>query len=398
MRHFFYFLMSLGLLAGQSFGGTRATAVATVVDGLVVSIAVTSGGSGYLTPPGVSFSGVAGSGATAVARLNADHVESVAVGNSGSGYTEGVIVLIDSPPELLRLEVELGPKLRVFGEIGTWNRVEWSAKLGPEARWERLADVVITTNGVEVVDGISGQATRFYRATEAPRPVGPAGYVWITAGAFEMGSPPEESNRDSDEVLHSVRIRPGFWMSDHETTQGEFESVMERNPSYFEGTTLPVDTVTWAEAMEYCQRLTEKEGAEGRIGAGWVYRLPTEAEWEYAYRAGTTGATPGVVDAMAWTANNSENRTHDVRTKQANDWGLYDMGGNVWEWCADWYGDYPTEEITNPLGAVEGSSRVVRGGSWFFDDEDCRAAFRRCFVPGFRFYALGFRPILGRIR
>ncbi len=392
-----FYLIILGLSGVQSFGGTRATAVATVVEGSIVSIAVTSGGSGYSTPPGVSFSSGVGDGATATATLVGDRVERIIVVNAGSGYPAEVIVWIELPPEDLRLEMEPFQKIRILGPVGVWNRLEWSPRLGSDASWQLVEEFLMTTNGVVVALEVSGVATRFYRATEAQPPVGPAGFVWIASGVFEMGSPPDEADRDSDEVQHRVRITSGFWMSDHETTQAEFEAVMERNPSYFEGSNHPVETVTWADATEYCQRLTAKESGTGKFGVGWGYRLPTEAEWEYAYRAGTTSAIPGEADAIAWTSSNSDNQTHEVRTKQANPWGLYDMGGNVWEWCSDWYDEYPIVEAMNPGGALEGSWRVVRGGSWFFDEADCRAAYRRCFVPGFRFYALGFRPVLGRL-
>ena len=187
-------------------------------------------------------------------------------------------------------------------------------------------------------------------------------------------------------------------MSDHETTQAEYESVMGSNPSGFKGSSLPVEQVSWDDAVSYCARLTVRELAAGRIEAGQAYRLPTEAEWEYAARAGTTGAHAGELGSMGWYEDNSGTKTHAVKGKQANGWGLYDMHGNVLEWCADWYGDYPSESVTDPTGATSGSDRVFRGGCWNFEARNCRSAYRFRFVPGFRNFNLGFRSVLSSVR
>ena len=221
---------------------------------------------------------------------------------------------------------------------------------------------------------------------------------WIPGGRFEMGSSTGEEGRDSDEVQHEVVLTWGFFLAETECTQGQWEMVMGRNPSNFKGPNRPVEQVSWGEAMEYCRKLTTKQRAEGLLPSGWEWRLPTEAEWEYAARAGTTGPRYGELDAIAWWDGNSGNQTHAVKQKAANAWGLHDMMGNVWEWCSDWSGDYPTGSVTNPTGPSSGSLRAVRGGGWSDDARRARAAFRRRRDPGNRFNYLCFRPALSSVR
>jgi formylglycine-generating enzyme required for sulfatase activity len=221
---------------------------------------------------------------------------------------------------------------------------------------------------------------------------------WIPAGRFTMGSPTSEEGRSWDEVAHEVVLSRGFFMAETECTQGQWEAVMGGNPSHFKGKDRPVEKVSWEETVEFCRKLTLKQRQEGLLPEGWEWRLPTEAEWEYAARAGTTGARHGELDAIAWHGGNSGNETHGVKGKQANAWGLYDMVGNVWEWCGDWYGDYPTGSVTDPTGPGSGSFRVSRGGSWFGVAWFARSAFRNGLGPGFRNNDLGFRPALSLVR
>ena len=196
---------------------------------------------------------------------------------------------------------------------------------------------------------------------------------------------------DKDETPHKVKLTKSFWLGRTEVTQGQWEAVMGNNPSKFKGDpNLPVEQVSWDDATEFCQKLS----AKGLLPAGWKFVLPTEAQWEYACRAGTTGDYAGKLDEMAWYYTNSGNKTHAVGTKKANAWGLYDMHGNVWEWCAAWYGYYPAGALTDPAGSNTGVSRVDRGGSWYGDAADCRAAYRGRLEPGFRSHSLGFRPAL----
>ena len=222
---------------------------------------------------------------------------------------------------------------------------------------------------------------------------------WIPPGSFMMGSPTSERGRDANEVQHEVVLTRGFFLSETECTQAQWEAVMGGNPSYFKGTERPVEQVSWEEAVEYCRKLTAKQRAEGILADGWEWRLPTEAEWEYAARAGTTRARYGELDTIAWYGGNSGNQTHPVSQKAANAWGLYDMIGNVAEWCSGWYGDYPTGSVTDPTGAAtSGSGRVYRGGHRFCVARFARSAFRFSGDPGYRSSLLGFRPALSSVR
>jgi formylglycine-generating enzyme required for sulfatase activity len=207
--------------------------------------------------------------------------------------------------------------------------------------------------------------------------------VYIPAGEFDMGS---EHWSDQGPV-HRVQISKAFWMGKCPVTQAEWEAVMGNNPSHFKGANRPVETVSWEMAQEFLKKLSGK--GEGR------YRLPTEAEWEYAARAGTTGRYGGDLDAMAWHRGNSGNQTHPVGEKQANAWGLYDMHGNVWEWCQDWYDKdyYRNSPNTDPTGPSSGSVRVLRGGSWEDDARYTRATLRLWYVPGNSNYSFGFRCV-----
>ena len=211
------------------------------------------------------------------------------------------------------------------------------------------------------------------------------GFVRIPAGEFRMGSTSSEAESDEQPVTQ-VRISRGFWLGQYEVTQAEWQAVMGSNPSYFDecGRSCPVETVSWDDAQEFIGRLNGRSG-------GNRYRLPTEAEWEYAARAGTTGDRYGNVDAIAWYDENSGERTHPVGQKAPNAWGLHDMLGNVWEWVGGWYGDYPGGTVTDPRGPVSSWARVTRGGSWYRWASFCRSSYRNFGTPGDRFYFLGFR-------
>jgi formylglycine-generating enzyme required for sulfatase activity len=384
----------LWLLAMRCLGGVPATAVATITAGFVTAITVTSGGSGYVSEPAVTLTGGGGSGATAKAVLSGDRVSLVIVVTAGSEYTSAPTVTIEAPPKSLGVRLELVPKLTVEGPAGTLARVESAlALVGP---WESWTNVTVGGEGTMLLDLRAGSTARFYRAVIG----GPAGFVWIPPGTFVMGSPVSEAERNPIELQHTVTLTRGFWMSDHETTQAEYQAVMGNNPSWFKGTNLPVEGVSWNDAALYCQKLTERERAAGAITAQQEYRLPTEAEWEYAARAGTTGARHGELDAIGWWYGtwSSGRQTHPVRQKAANAWGLHDMIGNVSEWCADWYGEYPTGNLTDPMGPNSGSYRVYRGGSWYFKADRQRSACRGRTTPDSHNYDLGFRPALSAVR
>lgn len=250
-----------------------------------------------------------------------------------------------------------------------------------------LKDIKPTT---AIIDIVSGKA-KIPAGTPVINSLGMT-FVYIPSGEFMMGSPDDEKERDSDEQQHHVRLTKGFLMQTTPVTQGQWKSVMGNNPSFFKdsGDGCPVERVSWHDACKFIDTLNQMEKTE-------KYRLPTEAEWEYACRAGTstrfyTGNTHRDLARAGWYRKNSGGKTHPVGSKAPNAWGLYDMHGNVWERCHDWYGKYPPDSIINPTGPESGSGRVVRGGSWDVVARNCRSACRydwhgaddRYFLVGFR--------------
>ena len=182
-------------------------------------------------------------------------------------------------------------------------------------------------------------------------------FVWVPAGEFQMGSTSSDSG-DNERPVTRVRISRGFWLGKFEITQAEWQAVIGTNPSRYSTCGLcPVETVSWYDAQDFIERLNGQAG-------GNHYRLPTEAEWEYAARAGTTGDRYGNMDAITWNTGNSGDHTHLVGEKLPNAWGLYDMLGNVWEWVEDWNGDYPGGFVADPRGPRSGLNRITRGGGW----------------------------------
>jgi formylglycine-generating enzyme required for sulfatase activity len=231
----------------------------------------------------------------------------------------------------------------------------------------------------------------------------PENMVPVEGGTFQMGS----NNVYSDEKpVHRVTVR-SFYLGKYEVTQKEWVEIMGSNPSYFKGENLPVETVSWYEAVEYCNKRSLKEGLTPAYrGSGddivcdfnaSGYRLPTEAEWEYAAKGGNKDSMVfeysggNRAESVAWYEDNSGERTHPVGTKQPNSLGLYDMSGNVWEWCWDWYGSYSGGNQSDPAGASSGTRRVMRGGDWYVDVEFVRSAYRDCATPSNWGYHLGFR-------
>jgi len=231
-------------------------------------------------------------------------------------------------------------------------------------------------------------------------------FVWIPPGEFMMGSPTNEVERSDNETQHRVTITKGFWMGKFEVTQKQYTAVMGMNPSKYDlGGSYPVDTVSWDDAVAFCVKVKERTGL--------ALRLPTEAEWEYACRAGTitaysTGdaeadlARAGCFDGNSergfkiWKWDRRRNEPRAVGRFEPNAWGVYDMHGNVWEWCADWYGDYPTATVADSWGPGEGEYRVLRGGSWIDDAQDCRSASRLSNNPTSCYHYSGFRCVLSR--
>ncbi|MCE5249931.1 SUMF1/EgtB/PvdO family nonheme iron enzyme [bacterium] len=224
----------------------------------------------------------------------------------------------------------------------------------------------------------------------------------ISGGTFQMGQ------SGVAEPVHTVTLS-SFEMGKYEVTQGQYKSIIGTNPSNFTGDdTFPVEQVSWFDAIKFCNALSTKEGLdkcydEGTGSCDFTkngYRLPTEAEWEYACRAGTTtpyytGTSESDLANAGWYSGNSENRTHPAGRKTPNAWGLYDMHGNVWEWCNDWYGSYRSTNENDPVGPETGSNRIGRGGSWYANGASCHAAFRNDILPNTYDHHTGFRVVRG---
>lgn len=220
---------------------------------------------------------------------------------------------------------------------------------------------------------------------------------WIAPGTFELGSPDNEGSRGVDEgPLTRVRLTKGFWIGQTEITQAQWLAVMGTTPSRFRGPVLPVEQISWHQAMEFCRRVTDAERAAGRLPAGYVYSLPTEAQWEFAAEAGRPEGVPVDVDEQAWHDQNSGGTTHPVAQKRPNAHGLFDMLGNVWEWCADWYAPYPGGDAVDYAGPPDGvsSAKANRGGSWWAGPRGQRTANRYRDMPQNGNDDLGFRLAL----
>ncbi|MCH2382973.1 MAG: formylglycine-generating enzyme family protein [Pedosphaera sp.] len=199
-----------------------------------------------------------------------------------------------------------------------------------------------------------------------------------------------------------VTLTRGFWIGTHEVAQREYESVMGSNPSFFQGETLPVEKVSFLQAEAFCKALTARDREAGRIPANLIYRLPTEAEWEYACLAGATtafsfGDADEEAEAHAWSAENADDKTNRVGEKNPNAWGLHDMHGNVWEWVSDWFAAHPKDpELANPSGPPAGRHRVFKGGGWYHEAKFARSTSRFMMEPGMAINYVGFRVVLAK--
>ena len=216
--------------------------------------------------------------------------------------------------------------------------------------------------------------------------------VKVEAGTFMMGATSEMKNPNSNEKpVHQVTLTNDYYMGKYEVTQALWQAVMGSNPSEYKGDNLPVETVSWNDCQKFISKLNSLTGR--------MFRLPTEAEWEYAARGGKESrgyqySGSSNISDVAWYDENSGSKTHPVGTKQANELGIYDMTGNVWEWCSDWYSSYSSSSQTNPTGSDSGSARVSRGGGWNCNASYCRLSVRFYYTPDFRLDILGLRLAL----
>jgi formylglycine-generating enzyme required for sulfatase activity len=278
---------------------------------------------------------------------------------------------------------------------------------GDLKQWVVLSDLIQGVGGRMTFDYYTGNGTEVFFRLETAQVIPVTNMVRIPSGTFFMGSPRTEKDRDLDEdPLTEVSFALGFWMGKYEVTQREYEALMGDNPSGFPGDpNRPVEQITWSQAAAYCVRLTALEKAAGRLPPGFFYRLPTEAEFEYASRAGSTNRFSFGDDLdysqladYAWYDKNSGGATHPVGQKKPNAFGLYDMHGNVWEWCFDWYMDpYPGGAIIDPHGPGVGRARVFRGGGWDYFGSSCRSAYRNNVAPENSRNFLGFRVVLSAV-
>jgi formylglycine-generating enzyme required for sulfatase activity len=213
----------------------------------------------------------------------------------------------------------------------------------------------------------------------------------VDGGTFSMGATSEQKEPwDDEKPVHQVTLST-YYIGETEVTQALWKAVMGSNPANFKGDNRPVENVSWNDCQTFIKKLNSLTGEN--------FRLPTEAEWEFAARGGSKSrgyqySGSNNLSAVAWYTDNSGGQTHEVKTKSPNELGIYDMSGNVWEWCQDWYGKYSSNSATNPIGAASGSDRVIRGGSWLNYARYCRSAHRYSDPPDRQYNLLGLRLVL----
>jgi formylglycine-generating enzyme required for sulfatase activity len=300
------------------------------------------------------------------------------------------------------LNVQLFAGLSITGTIGSVYSIQYATSLATTNNWNGLTNITLLSSPFLWIDTTAPVAQHRYYRAEFVQPPTPTNMVWMPPGTFMMGSPTNEAGRDIGETQHLVLLTKGFYIGKFLVTQSNYVSVIGYNPSYFTNDLArPVDSVTWYEATNYCYQLTKQEQETGRLPTTWSYRLPTEAEWEYACRAGTTTAFSYGYDPnyarlgyYSWYFENSGGSPHQVGTKLPNPWGLYDMHGNVYEHCSDFYAPYDLSIVTDPKGPSTGSNHVVRGGTFNGIDAFVRSASRSAVIPSWIHSDTGFRVVL----
>lgn len=303
------------------------------------------------------------------------------------------------------------PELTVSGQVGSTSVVQYADAVQDPDNWKTVTNLVLKSASQTWYDStIQAGERRFYRviplsggtSTNLPSDL-VSKMAWMASGTFKMGSPDTDPDRvDLETPVSTVILSKGYWISKFEVTQQEFQDLMGYNPSYFQtDPRLPVESVSWSEAVNYCTALTAQEKQAGRLPLGYVYSLPTEAQWEYAARAGTAtrfsfGDDPNytLVAQYAWTAENSADATHPVGQKKPNGKGIFDMSGNVFEWCRDFFAPYGSGDKVDPQGPSSGSDRAFRGGSWGNTAAESRSAARGGLDPSAKLNSIGFRVVI----
>ncbi len=418
-----------------------ASGTAEVYNGFVIAVTVTNGGEGYLSAPSVTFVG-SGSGAAAAATISNGVVTKVTVSKTGSGYSSASVVF-SAPPRVTGLTEYQVPRVTVRQAPPTNALLQANATLAGTNRWTDLTAFVTSSNGFVWFDRTATQTvSRFYRVWGVPAI--PPGMALIPAGSFTMG---DSFDGDTNALpLHTVQVS-AFYMDRYEVTKALWDEISQWAASHgysFEygaqgkAGNHPAHTVTWYDAVKWCNARSEKEGRvpayytdaglSARYRSGQVapyvnwssgYRLPTESEWEKAARGGASGQRFPWGNTVSWGQANyyasPANYAYDVNPTSGyppmfavgefpytnpvgyfggNGYGLYDLSGNVWEWCWDWYGSYSSGAQTDPRGPAVGPDRVNRGGSWDSYAIQCRTATRSFIHPTGRYNGLGFRSVL----
>ena len=441
------------LRSGSARAGLQASAGSTLVITAASTGSLTATGGNYGAGIGGGQNGAGGTininGGSITATAGTSGA-GIGGGSSGSGgtitaITGNAVIFASSIQPALPSGSNLGPAIVFIGNNGTMYgnvTLQQNVTFPPEyvlsvqsGQSLTIPDgITLTNNGTIICYGVINEIGTII----GNQPVMNVDMVWIPAGTFTMGSPTTEPDRNSGETQRQVTLTKGFYMGKYEVTQEQYQAVTGVNPSNFSSNPAagetqgrrPVERVSWYDAIVFCNKLSVMEGltpayringstdpdiwiaTHGPIPTIWDdplkaiwdavevvsgstgYRLPTEAQWEYACRAGTTTAYntgDTITDNTGWYSSNSGSRTHEVGKKPPNAWGLYDMHGNVWEWCWDWYGTYASGVQTDPTGRSSGSFRVLRGGGWIDYAQVVRSAYRFDISPHGSNGYIGFR-------